>query len=155
MLFLQKSFVITSNGQKEMTNPTGLVPSKDQSTLSLGKKSIWPSISIGRPNPYAVSSDNGRGFTFPVSASSGFLSEPPTPSIVPSSSTSAPSQPKDVTAAVPFYSFGTNKSTRLVFSFPSTSSISEPDACDLKLQFGSDKKARLSFSSLGKDTICC
>ncbi|CAA3009564.1 Hypothetical predicted protein [Olea europaea subsp. europaea] len=129
----KKSFVITSNGQKEMTNLTGLVPSKDQSTLSHGKKSIWPSISIGRPNPYAVSSDNGRGFTFPVSASSGFLSEPPTPSIVPSSSTIAPSQPKDVTAAVPFYSFGTNKSTRLVFSFPSTSSISEPDACDLKV----------------------
>ncbi|KAL2500715.1 Nuclear pore complex protein [Forsythia ovata] len=124
----ENSFITTSNGQKETTNPIGLVPSKDQSVLLHGNKPFLPSIYINRANPRAVSSDHGLGFTFPVSASSGVLSEPPTPSIMPSSSTSAPSQPKDVTG-VPLYSFGTDKSTpRLIFSFPSTSSTSTPDA---------------------------
>lgn len=148
MSFLQNSMIMSRNGQKEMTNSMDVVPSKDQSTLSHGSKPFLPSISINRLN-------NGLSFTFPVSASSGVVSEPPTPSIMPLFSTIAPSQPKDV-PAVPSYSFGTNKSTpRLVFSFPSTSSTSTPDASDLKFQFGSDKKARLSFNSFGKDTVCC
>ncbi|KAK4391583.1 hypothetical protein Sango_1936100 [Sesamum angolense] len=94
------------------------------------------------------------GFTFPVSASSGVLSEPPTPSITPSFSASILSQPTSA-PAVPSYSFGTkNSKPRLVFSFPSTSTASTSNHSDLKFSFGSEKNTRLSFSNLGTDAIC-
>ncbi|KAG7023514.1 Nuclear pore complex protein NUP1 [Cucurbita argyrosperma subsp. argyrosperma] len=55
---------------------------------SLGGKPIFPSITISKPeSKWAFSSDSGSAFTFPVSgASSGMLSEPPRPSIFPSTS---------------------------------------------------------------------
>ncbi|GFQ02786.1 hypothetical protein PHJA_002422500 [Phtheirospermum japonicum] len=119
-----------------------------------GNKPSLPSISINKSQFRAVSSENGPGFTFPVSASSGVLSEPPTPSITPSSSASVVSQPIGV-PSVPSYTFGTKMSTlSLVFSFPSLSSTSTQDGSDLKFSFGSDKKARLPFSSIGKNAIC-
>ncbi|KAI3446910.1 hypothetical protein Pfo_003575 [Paulownia fortunei] len=140
-----------SNGQdvKMVAGTTGSEFLKNH-----GTRPSLPSISINKPDLHAVSSENGPGFTFPVSASSGVLSEPPTPSITPSSSASILSQPVGV-PTIPSYTFGTNKSTpRLVFSFPSTSSVSTHDDSDLKFSFGSDKKTRLSFSSFGKDAIC-
>lgn len=116
-------------------------------------KLTLPSIAISKPNFRPYLSDSGPGFTFPVSASSGVLSELPTPSITPPSSASFLSTP----AAVPSYSFGANKSTpSLVFSFPLTSSApANGNDSDLKFSFGSDNKAtKLSFSSFGKDGIC-
>lgn len=119
-----------------------------------GTKPSLPSISINRPHLRAASSENGPGFTFPVSASTGVLSEPPTPSIIPSSSASLLSQPVG-TPSIPSYSFGSkNSAESVVFSFPSTSSASNHDDSDLKFSFGSDKKTRLSFSSFGTDGIC-
>lgn len=129
---------------------------KQPRSHSLGGKPNLASISIDKPDPRStVSFDNSSGFTFPVSASSGVLSEPPTPSIMPSFSASGLHQPKEG-AAVPSYSFGSRSATpALVFSFPSTSSAStHVDASDLKFNFGSDKKSRVSFSSVGKDAIC-
>ncbi|PIN26701.1 hypothetical protein CDL12_00536 [Handroanthus impetiginosus] len=140
-----------SNGRVEKTvaGPIGFEFSKIH-----GTKPSLPSISINKPEFRSVSSDNGPGFTFPVSASSGVLSEPPTPSIAPSSSSTILPQPIGM-SSIPSYTFGTNKSTpRLVFSFPSSSNASTHDDSDLKFSFGSDKKTRLSFSSIGKDTIC-
>ncbi|KAL6519120.1 hypothetical protein OROGR_018440 [Orobanche gracilis] len=112
-----------------------------------GKKPSLPSICINKPDLRALSSENGLGFTFPISADSGFLSEPPTPSVTPLSSAS-------VVSVIPSYTFGTKRSVRpLVFSFPSTSSTSTQSDSDLKFSFGSDK-TRLSFSSFGADAIC-
>ncbi|KAL3825099.1 hypothetical protein ACJIZ3_021128 [Penstemon smallii] len=143
-----------SNGHdfKSLATPTGSDPSKN----SPRTKPSLPSISINKQYPRPVSSDNGPGFTFPFSSSSGVLSELPTPSIMPSSSTSIQSQPQSM-AAVPSYTFGANNSTpRLVFSFPSTSNSSTtPETSDLKFTFGSDDKTnRLSFSTFGKDSVC-
>ncbi|CAK9136476.1 unnamed protein product [Ilex paraguariensis] len=125
---------------------------KPQSHPSVTKPNL-ASISIDKPDPRrGISSDNGFGFTFPVSASSDVLLEPPTPSIMPLfSATGLPQQP-----ALPSYSFGTKKSAkRVVFSFPSSSSASaHDDASDIKFSFGSDKKNRISFTSIGKDAIC-
>ncbi|XP_043700715.1 nuclear pore complex protein NUP1 isoform X2 [Telopea speciosissima] len=127
---------------------------------SSGAKLGLTSISINKPDSKrAVFLDNGVGFTFPVSASFGALSEPPTPSIMPSSSArSLPQQEEGNTA--PVYSFGSKSSSgqNLVFSFPSTStSIStHDDSSTPKFTFGSDrKKSEVSFSSLGKDALCC
>ncbi|KAH9761767.1 nucleoporin-like protein [Citrus sinensis] len=119
-------------------------------------KSVLPSISVGKPNwKWTFSSDSSTGFSFPVSASSGVFSEPPTPSILPSFLANDVQQPKEG-PAVPKYSFGLNTSTsRLVFAFPSTSSApTNDDASDLKFNFRSDKTTRISFSSIGKDAIC-
>ncbi|KAG8367422.1 hypothetical protein BUALT_Bualt16G0070200 [Buddleja alternifolia] len=134
-----------NNGQdlKTLASATASDLSRNQ-----GTKPSLPSISINKR-------DNGPGFTFPISTSSGALSEPPTPSITPSSSASILSQPVGGVPNVPCYSFGTNNSTpRLIFSFPSTSSASAYDDSDIKFSFGSDNKTRLSISSLGKDGIC-
>lgn len=119
-----------------------------------GIKPILTSISINKPDPSTISSNNSSGFTFPVSASFGVHSEPPTPSIMPLFSASSVHQPKEG-HAIPSYSFGSKSSNpALVFSFPSTSSASVPnDASNLKFNFGSDQKTRLSFSSVGKDAI--
>ncbi|KAL9151312.1 hypothetical protein ABFS82_11G044400 [Erythranthe guttata] len=116
-------------------------------------KPLLKSISVNKAFLQSVPSENGPSFTFPVSASAGGgFAEPPTPSITPSSS-----QPiGGAGPTVPSYTFATEKSTpRLVFSFPSTSNASaQNDGSDIKFNFGSDKKTRLSFSSFGKDEIC-
>ncbi|XP_027069847.1 uncharacterized protein [Coffea arabica] len=149
-----------SNGKHVRTSQSesGLEPSKKPPPHSSGTRPTLTQISVGRHDlSRAVSSDNGSAFAFPVSASSSILSEPPTPSVMPFSSSEVVSQPNEL-PAVPAYSFGTKRSTpALVFSFPfpSTSSASaQVDADDLKFSFGSDKKTRLSFGSLGKDAIC-
>ncbi|KAL0333980.1 UNVERIFIED_CONTAM: hypothetical protein Sangu_1554200 [Sesamum angustifolium] len=140
-----------SNGQDAKTADTAAA---SELSKNHGTKNSLPSISINKPNFRAIPFDNGPGFTFPVSASSGVLSEPPTPSIMPSSSASILSQPTGA-PAVPSYSFGTNNSKpRLVFSFPSTSTASTSNHSDLKFSFGSEKNTRLSFSNLGTDAIC-
>ncbi|KAJ4954044.1 hypothetical protein NE237_030876 [Protea cynaroides] len=126
---------------------------------SSGAKWGLTSISINKPDPKrAVFFDNGAGFTFPVSATSGAFSEPPTPSIMPSSS--AISLPQLGGNTAPLYSFGAKRSNDqiLVFSFPSTSTSipTHDDSSTPKFTFGSDKKKpEVSFRSLGKDTICC
>ncbi|OIS96731.1 PREDICTED: nuclear pore complex protein NUP1 [Nicotiana attenuata] len=145
-----------SNGQNATTlsNSTGFELPRNAAGQTSGTKPTLPSISINKRNPRnATFPDNGFGFTFPVAASSGALSEPPTPSIMPSSSASVLSQPTDA-STVPVYSFGTGKSAeRLVFSFPSTSNASVPvDASDLKFSFGADRRSRLSFGAVGKAT---
>ncbi|XP_057768069.1 uncharacterized protein LOC130988282 [Salvia miltiorrhiza] len=137
-----------SNGQDAKTT-TEAEPLKNH-----GTKPSLASIFTNRAPLRAASLDNGLGFTFPVSASAGVLSEPPTPSIVPSSSASVTTQPSGM-PSIPSYSFGTNKSApSVVFSFPSTSSASNHDDSDLKFSFGSDNKTRLCFSSFGEDSIC-
>ncbi|XP_038879645.1 nuclear pore complex protein NUP1 isoform X2 [Benincasa hispida] len=127
---------------------------------SLGGKPVFPSITINKPeSKWAFSSDSGSAFTFPVSgASSGMLSEPPTPSIFPSTSLGG-SQPlllKPETP-VPSYSFGSKKSSRtLVFSFPSTNSDTiSNETSNIKFSFGSNDHTRLHFGSVGKDAVCC
>lgn len=126
---------------------------KPTSNSSPGTKPVLKSILVNKWDPKRIiSSENGPGFTFPVS-SSGVFSEPPTPSIMPSFSSGG--QPKEDSPA-PSYTFGTKEShPRLDFSsFPSTSNASNHDgASDLKFDFGS-KKARVSFKSVGKDAIC-
>ncbi|MCD9558436.1 hypothetical protein HAX54_015810 [Datura stramonium] len=145
-----------SNGQNAamLSNSSGFELSRNTPGHASGAKPNLPSIFINKPNPRnATSPDNGFGFSFPVPASSGALSEPPTPSVMPSSAASAPSQPVDASTA-PVYSFGTSKSTeRLVFSFPSTSNASiSVDASDIKFSFGTDRTSRLSFGAVGKAT---
>lgn len=149
-----------SNGKHVATSlsESGFEPSKKPSPHPSGTGPILQQISVGRHGPSrAVSSDNGSAFTFPISASSSIFSEPPTPSVMPRFSSGVVSQPTEL-RTVPSYSFGTNRSTpALVFSFPfpSTSSASaQIDADDLKFSFGSDKKTRLSFGSVGKDAVC-
>ncbi|KAL6496588.1 hypothetical protein OROGR_029846 [Orobanche gracilis] len=130
---------LLSNGQNvEMVAGTTC----SESLTNNGKKTSLPSICINKP-------ENGLGFTFPISADSGVLSEPPpTPSVTPLSSAAS------VVSVIPSYTFGTKRSVPpLVFSFPSTSSTSSQDDPDLEFCFGSDK-TRLSFSSFGSDTIC-
>lgn len=120
-----------------------------------GTKPVLSSISISKPDSkWAFSSDQSSGFTFPVSTASEVFSEPPTPSIIPSFSTSSQHQPEDG-LAVPTYTFGSTKSSpALVFSFPSTSSAAiQDDSSEIKFSFGSDK-SRLSFGSIKKDAIC-
>ncbi|KAL1563414.1 nuclear pore complex protein NUP1-like [Salvia divinorum] len=158
-----KNTLVTTNHRETETGSQFSLPlnnGRDAKTTteaealkSHGMKPSLPSIFTNRAELRAASSDNGLGFTFPVSASAGVLSEPPTPSIMPSSSANLTSQPSD-THNIPSYSFGTNKSSpSVVFSFPSTSSASNHDDSDLKFSFGSDKD-RLCFSSFGEDSIC-
>lgn len=119
-------------------------------------KPVLPSISINKPDSkWTFASDKSSGFTFPLSASSSVFSEPPTPSIVPSFSTGGQCQSKE-SYNEPSYSFGQKRSSpALVFSFPSTSSTAiQNDAGDVKFSFGSNEKARLSFSSFGKNAVC-
>ncbi|XP_038700017.1 nuclear pore complex protein NUP1 isoform X2 [Tripterygium wilfordii] len=122
-----------------------------------GSKPVLPSICVTKPEQrWMFSSDNSSGFTFPVSSSHGTISEPPTPSVMPSSTASGQLQPKEG-SSVAAYSFGTKKSDpALVFSFPSTSNaaaVHDPSP-NLQFSFGSETSARISFSSFGKDAIC-
>ncbi|KAG4194472.1 hypothetical protein ERO13_A06G055000v2 [Gossypium hirsutum] len=126
------------------------------SSNSSGNKPVLASISVTKPEQrWMFTSDNSTGFTFPVSASSGVSSEPPTPTIVPFLSGSSQHQPKEELTE-PSYSFGLNRSSpALVFSFPSTSSTpNHVDASDISFNFGSDRSSRLCFSPIGKNTIC-
>ncbi|XP_004242779.2 nuclear pore complex protein NUP1 isoform X1 [Solanum lycopersicum] len=149
------SFRNQSNGQNAATlsNSTGFQLPRNAPGQASGAKPNLPSIFVNKPNPRnATFPDNGFGFSFPVPASSGALSEPPTPSM-PSPAAGVLSQPVDASTS-PVYAFGTGKSAeRLVFSFPSTSNASVPvDASDLKFSFGTDRKSRLSFGAIGKAT---
>ncbi|MBA0693735.1 hypothetical protein Goari_004086 [Gossypium aridum] len=126
------------------------------SSNSSGNKPVLASISVTKPEQRWMStSDNSTGFTFPVSASSGVSSEPPTPTIMPFLSGSSQHQPKEELTE-PSYSFGLNRtSPALVFSFPSTSSApNHVDASDISFNFGSDRSSRICFSPIGKNTIC-
>ncbi|XP_026454553.1 nuclear pore complex protein NUP1-like isoform X2 [Papaver somniferum] len=139
--------------------PTPHTSGRDKPALS--------SISITKRDPKCF--DNGSGFTFLVSASSsGNISEPPTPSILPFPSasglprpqekTSVPSDKSTVNAVgAPSYSFRSQKTEDpLVFSFPSTSSASPSgdSTTTPTFKFGSDKKDRISFRSFGENTKC-
>ncbi|KAI3848563.1 hypothetical protein MKX03_011259 [Papaver bracteatum] len=130
-------------------------------------KPALSSISITKRDPKRF--DNGSGFTFPVSASSsGNISEPPTPSILPFPSASGLPRPQENTSVpsdkstenavgAPSYSFRSQKTEdSIVFSFPSTSSASPSgdSTSTPTFKFGSDKKDRLSFRSFGENTKC-
>lgn len=169
--FNKSVFAATTNHAQSQTNSLfSRPPASDGQVLTMAASSIGSeltkdnankpslaSISVNRPDFRSAHFDNGPGFTFPISASSGALSELPTPSITPPSSASFLSQPVcGVSTELPPYSFGTNKSSpRLVFSFPSSSSAPANVDADMKFSFGSEKTTeRLSFSSFGKDAIC-
>ncbi|XWS72938.1 hypothetical protein CRYUN_Cryun02cG0082600 [Craigia yunnanensis] len=145
--------------QKDLSKVTDATVSdglQKPSSNSLGNKPVLASISVSKPEQrWMFTSDNSSGFTFPVSASSVVSYEPPTPSIMPSLSGSSVHQPKEEHTG-PSYSFGSNRSSpALVFSFPSTSSApNHVDASDITFNFGSDSSSRISFSSIGKNTIC-
>ncbi|XP_027331259.1 uncharacterized protein LOC113846789 isoform X4 [Abrus precatorius] len=125
-------------------------------TNSAASKPVLPPISIKKPKSrWTLESDNGSGFTFPISTSSSVFSEPPTPSIMPLLSTGDQRQLKERSTEPP-YSFGLKKSSpAVVFSFPSTSNTAvQNDAGDIKFNFGSTENPRLSFS-FGKNAVCC
>ncbi|KAL6226329.1 hypothetical protein ACLB2K_000291 [Fragaria x ananassa] len=127
--------------------PQTTLTAVDSEVLNQPKKLLFqPSVSK-RVFP-AISVDKST-FTFPVSTSSTVFSEPPTPSIMPTFSPSPDRQLKDGDTAVPTYSFGSKKSDRLVFTFPSIGDATQIVTSDIKFSFGSDKP-RLSF----KDAIC-
>ncbi|XP_010254433.1 PREDICTED: nuclear pore complex protein NUP1 [Nelumbo nucifera] len=129
------------------------VPRKTAAQSS-GSKLGLTSTSLGKVDQKCtISPDNGSGFSFPVPVSSGVLSEPPTPTIAPS--LSARAMPEFEGTTVPSYSFGSKKSGQvLVFKFPSTSTSAQGNASTPKFKFGSDKVARVSFRSVGKDAVC-
>ncbi|KVI11666.1 hypothetical protein Ccrd_009926 [Cynara cardunculus var. scolymus] len=144
---------VTNDKEKEKSQPWSVDNQMNGVDTARKRPSqpILKPISFKRPDPQQViSADNGRGFTFPFSVTSSSAAEPPTPSIM-------PSFPATQSKELPTYSFGTKKSNseRVVFSFPSTSNAAPIDdgESDLKFKFGSDKKKRVSFSSLGSDAI--
>nr|GEV96954.1 hypothetical protein [Tanacetum cinerariifolium] len=119
----EKSTFINSKVQ-EKSQPWSLGNQINVQDLTKKRPSqpILKPISSKRPDPQQIiSSDNGRGFTFPFSASTSSASEPPTPSIMPSFPTIGIPQSKEL-LVIPTYSFGKKKSGEsVVFSFPSTS----------------------------------
>ncbi|KAF3453713.1 hypothetical protein FNV43_RR04154 [Rhamnella rubrinervis] len=145
--------------QKDVTKiASSLLPNlqKKPPSVSSSVKPFLSNIFIDKPDlRWKCSSENSSGFTFPVSTSSGVVSEPPTPSVLPTFSGSSEQYPPKDGHSELSYTFGASKSNpALVFSFPSTSSAaSRNDASDIKYSFGSDKP-RLSFGSVGKNTIC-
>lgn len=148
-----------------MTLPSGgqyhSVVSQEKKTLAnyaASKQPALPPISIKKPESrWAFASDNGSGFTFPVTASSSVFSEPPTPSIMPLFSTGNNEHQLKERPTELSYSFGLKKSNpALVFSFPSTSNTAVHNDAGgaIKFNFGSADKARLSFS-FGNNGVCC
>ncbi|GFZ20865.1 hypothetical protein Acr_29g0000270 [Actinidia rufa] len=135
-------------------NSTGSESLKKPSFQPSGTMPILASISVDKPHLRQSIFPN-YGFSFPITTSSGVLSEPPTPSIMPSILVSSPPESKDG-PTIPIYSFWTKRSTpALVFSFPSTSTAStEDEASNIKFSFGLDSENRISFRSVGKDAIC-
>ncbi|KAK8597875.1 hypothetical protein V6N13_095271 [Hibiscus sabdariffa] len=124
------------------------------SSNSSGNKPFLASISVTKPEQrWMFASDNNTSFTFPVSASSGVSSEPPTPTIIPSMLGGSQHQRKEEVSG-PTYNFGSNRSSpALVFSFPSISSTpNHTDASDITFNFGSDRSSRISFSPIGENT---
>lgn len=121
----------------------GLQIAKSQPQSSANKP-VLASLSIMKPNgKHAISSDSGSGFTFPVSASSVPLSEPPTPTMM-SSLINKSSQPKEG-STIPSFTFGSSNAAKSpVFSFPSSVSSTIIDASIPKFNFGSEKK-KVSF----------
>ncbi|XP_020963139.1 uncharacterized protein LOC107609121 isoform X2 [Arachis ipaensis] len=143
------------------THPGGSFPfivnqEKKPLSNSTSSKPVLPPITIKRPvRDSRWLSDNGTGFTFPVTTSSSVSSEPPTPTIMPLASEDQ-NQSKEISTETS-YSFGSKSSSdpAVVFSFPSTSnSVVHDDAGDIKFNFGSDDKPRLSFS-FEKNAVCC
>ncbi|MED6186089.1 hypothetical protein PIB30_063436 [Stylosanthes scabra] len=124
---------------------------------STSSKPVLPPITIKKPvRDSRWLSDNGTGFTFPVTTSSSVSSEPPTPTIVPLFFSEDQNQSTE-TSTETSYSFGSKRSSDppVVFSFPSTSnSVAHDDADDIKFNFGSEDKPRLSFS-FDKNAVCC
>ncbi|EOA22857.1 hypothetical protein CARUB_v10003596mg [Capsella rubella] len=134
-------------------------------------KPVLPSISITKPfQKWAVPSGTNAGFTFPVSSSDGATSsEPTTPSIMPFTTSPAPSGGIAITShheatkddGTPQFSFSSKRRDKspLVFTFPSVSEevINEDDDARLgiKFTFGSEKTERISFSSAESDGLCC
>ncbi|XP_011020362.1 PREDICTED: uncharacterized protein LOC105122772 [Populus euphratica] len=69
-------------------------------THSSGNKPVLPSITIDKPDQrWALSSYKSSGFTFLVSASPGTLFEPPTPTIMPSTSVTVVPPPEDASSS--------------------------------------------------------
>ncbi|CAN6840380.1 hypothetical protein Bca4012_048235 [Brassica carinata] len=136
-------------------------------------KRLLSSISVTKPNQrWAFPSGSNASFTFPVSSSDGATSsEPPTPSIMPfTTSTAASGDGVAITShhdeatkddEIPQFSFGGNRrgdKSPLVFNFPSVSEevMNEDDEkLGIKYTFGSKKPERISFSSAGSDGVCC
>ncbi|XP_057436015.1 nuclear pore complex protein NUP1 [Lotus japonicus] len=125
-------------------------------TSSAASKPVLAPITVKKPvSRWTSGSDNGSGFTFPVSASSSVFLEPPTPSIMPLFSAAGDQHQSKEGSSVLSYSFGSKKSgPAVVFSFPSTSNTIHNGIGDIKFNFGSPEKARLSFS-FGKNAVCC
>lgn len=151
----RSSFRQQSNGQNASSTSTPSEPArpnheKETAPHTSGTKPNLTAIAINKPdlrnNIFSNSTTPPVGFTFPVPASSNALSEPPTPSMPSSAAKVAPSDD-----TVPSFSFGNGRSSQpLVFSFPSTSSLSAPaDAADaIKFNFGGgDGKTRLCFNA--------
>ncbi|MCL7047236.1 hypothetical protein MKW94_005610 [Papaver nudicaule] len=165
-------FGFGGNGAKATTPSVGLYKPdthrKPPTPHTSGRdKPALSSISITKQDPKRF--DNGSGFTFPVStSSSGNISEPPTPSMLPFPSGSCLPRPQEKTSVplnqsppnavgAPSYSFRSKKTEdALVFSFPCTNSASpggdSPTTPTFK--FGSDKKDRLSFRPVAENTTC-
>ncbi|RID73743.1 hypothetical protein BRARA_B00873 [Brassica rapa] len=147
-------------------------PSQSLGNNNINKR-LLSSISVAKPNQrWAFPSGSNASFTFPVSSSDGATSsEPPTPSIMPfTTSTAASGDGVAITShhdeatkddEVPQFSFGGNRrgdKTPLVFDFPSVSEevMNEDDEkLGIKYTFGSKKPERISFSSAGSDGVCC
>ncbi|KAK9149629.1 hypothetical protein Scep_008386 [Stephania cephalantha] len=141
--------------QVDQRDTSGISSSGNGSRQTFGNKPSLPSIFVAKHgSKAAVPLDNGSFcFSFPVAASSGALSEPPTPSIMPSSSSGSLPRPQE-NATAPSYSFGSKTSDRLTFAFPSISSSAPIDTSTPVFTFGSNENARISFRSVGKDAIC-
>jgi len=144
--------VLTLQDATKMTLPRGGHPygvnqEKQAPTNPATIKPVLPPIAIEKPESrWTVASDNGSGFTFPVSTSSSVFSEPPTPSIMPLFSAGDQHQLKEGSTELS-YSFGLKKCPAIVFCFPSTSNTAvQNETGDLKFNFGSTKKTNLSFS---------
>ncbi|KAL8128566.1 hypothetical protein V2J09_017721 [Rumex salicifolius] len=125
-----------------------------------GTKPVLPPIFVEKSNQrvrFASENCSSGGFTFPVAAGSGLSSEPPTPSMLPFSS-SPPTLNHPRGDAKPLtYAFGDNRSApALVFSFPLTVTSNASALDDAPVfKIGSEGRSRLSFSTIGKDAVCC
>ncbi|KFK26264.1 hypothetical protein AALP_AA8G224400 [Arabis alpina] len=141
---------------------------------SLGNnKPTLPSLSVAKPfQKWAVPSGSNASFTFPVSSSDGAsASEPTTPSIMPFTTSPAPTSGVTITShnheatkddeEIPQFGFDSKRrgdKSPLVFTFPSVSEevIDEDDErLGMKFTFGSEKPERISFSSKGSDGVRC
>ncbi|KAF8047313.1 hypothetical protein N665_3100s0002 [Sinapis alba] len=141
------------------------LPKPPSHSLGNNNKRLLSSISVAKPNQrWAFPSGSNASFTFPVSSSDGATSsEPPTPSIMPFTTSTTPSGGVAITShhdearkddEVPQFSFGGNNrrgdKSPLVFNFSSVSEevvMNEDDEkLGVKYTFGSRKPERISFS---------